>query len=122
MTIQRTVLLTLAPAVVAFDVWIIASRCPLSPPIRGTATLLACLIQVIAMAIPIIVERQFVTETLRFRATTVLIAVGLFLCSLPMFETAVLYGDSIETKFYSVGLQCHGHIPLFGPNNRWSGP
>jgi len=115
MTIQRKVLLILVPAVVAYDLWIVASRCPLSPPIRATATLVACLIQVMAVSIPILMERQFGMETPRFRATSTLIAVAFFLWSLPMFETAVLYGDSIETKFYSVGLQCHGHTPWFGP-------
>src|SRR5689334_19043451 len=115
MTVQRMALLALVPAVGGFDLWVVASRCPLSPPLHSTATLVACALQVIAIGLPILVERRFDTETARFRVRGAVIAVVCFLFSMPLFETAVLYGDSIgQGKGYrSVGLRCHGHARWF---------
>ena len=84
-------------------------------PLQSTATLVACALQAIALGLPILVERRFETETPRFRARGAVIAVVCFLFSMPLFETAVLYGDSIgQGKGYrSAGMQCHGHARWF---------
>jgi hypothetical protein len=90
------------------DGYFVVSRCVCSPQIHAVGLAVGLLVQTAAVSIPLVVNRLFHDSELRVRLRAV--GIGLFACilSLPLMETALLFGDSIgQVKgFPSSGYTC----------------
>lgn len=93
---------------VAMDTYFLISRCASSPQLHASGAAVGLLVQVAAVSGPLVVNHLFHDSTLKVRLRA--FGVGLLACvaSLPLMETAVLFGDSIgQSKgFPSSGYAC----------------
>ena len=97
----------------AGDVYFLGSRCECSPEIYASGVVVGLLVQAAAISIPLIVDHLFHDSAciVRLRA----VGIGLLVCigSLPLMETAILFGDSIgQRRGPSMGYTC-GYSRVF---------
>jgi hypothetical protein len=113
--IERSGLLTFAILAAVGDVSFAMSRCSFSPEIHVSALGLGALLQTTSVAIPLVVNRYLADRTPRYRLRFLILGALVCFWSLPVMETAVLYGDSVgkEKGFRSVGFQCTNHTRWF---------
>ena len=101
-------LVLFAGIALAMDGWFLASRCASSPPLHASALAVGVLLQAAAIAVPLLTNHFLGDHSLKVRLR--MFAVGVFagVISLPLMETALLFGDSIgEAKgFASAGYRC----------------
>ena len=106
---------------VGADAYFFLSRCAFSPVLHLTGTAIGLLVQAAAVSIPLCVHRLFHDSEVKVRLRAFLF--GLFAClaSLPLMETAVLFGDSVgrEKGFPSRGYTCdYARFFPDGPANK----
>lgn len=92
----------------AIDGLFLVARCASSPPLHVTGVAVGLTLQLAAVAMPLVTHRILADESLKVRLR--MFAVGLFACvlSMPIMETALLFGDSIGKGkgFPSAGHSC----------------
>ena len=105
---EATGLILFTTIAIGADAYFFVSRCECSPQLHLVGAAVALLVQGAAIAIPFAVNRHFHDSALKVRIRA--FATGLFVCavSLPLMETAVLFGDSVGRVkgFPSTGYTC----------------
>jgi hypothetical protein len=91
------------------DAYFVISRCSCSPEIHAAGFAAGLLLQVAAVSVVIAVHH--ILHDSEFKVRVRALGIGLFACvvSLPVMETAILFGDSIgrEKGFPSSGYTCN---------------
>ncbi len=107
-TPKRAALL-LALVTLALDGWIVSLRCPSSPDIDWSRFAFGMVLQVAAVAIPLVVAHVFSDSKPRERFPAALVAALVVAASFPMVYASVLLPDTIGDKFFhSKGYACPG--------------
>ena len=109
---ERILLFIIIFGCIGFDVWTFSSRCSASPPVSPVALAFGAIIQLVAIALPVIVSKQFSDESPGFRLRCALVALMLAVVSVTFLRTGILYSDSIGRPNYyrSVGMQCNNSL------------
>ena len=106
---------------VGMDCWFLASRCEFSPPVHVTGAAVALLLQIAVISVPLVMNHLFSDASVDARIRVFAFTLIACVVSLPMMETALVYGDSMgkEKGYPSVGHLCG--LPTFPtgglPNN-----
>src|SRR5688500_5067224 len=80
---------------VGMDSGFMVSRCEFSPPVHLAGTAVALLLQLSAVSVPLLVNRFFDDASQRARIRVFGFTLIACLASLPLMETAFVYGDTM---------------------------